>query len=92
VHTLRAHLVGALLVVVAAGMVALAGITYAEQRSFLYARTDEQARATIGAVDRPDGDGLAFHRPGDPPVGGFETISTAGVRYASTPSAPPTAT
>jgi two-component system OmpR family sensor kinase len=106
-------------------MVALAGITYAEQRSFLYARTDAQARAAIGAVERPDGEGLAFHGPGDhgvglplgtygvrrtasghvtsarflgegvldasalvaprlpgdPSVGGFETISSAGVRY-----------
>jgi two-component system OmpR family sensor kinase len=124
--TLRGRLVAALLVVVTAGMVALAGITYAEQRSFLYDRTDEQARAAIGAAERgPDGDGLASHGPGDrgvglplgtdgerhaasgqvtsarflgegvldsstlvaprlpadPPVGGFETISSAGVRY-----------
>jgi two-component system OmpR family sensor kinase len=55
-RTLRSRLVAALLVVVTAGLLTLAGLTYAEQRSFLYHRVDDQARAAIGAVGRfPDG-------------------------------------
>ena len=39
--SLRARLIGGLLAVAAAGLLALAGITYAEQRSFLLERADQ---------------------------------------------------
>ena len=41
--SLRARLIAVLLVVAARGMLLLAGITYAEQRSFLLDRVDQQA-------------------------------------------------
>jgi len=50
--TLRARLVAGLIVVSAAGLLLLGGITYAEQRSFLLERVDDQARAAPGAVGR----------------------------------------
>src|SRR3978361_1581083 len=56
-HTLRARLVAALLAVATTGLLALAGITYAEQRSYLEHRVDDQARAAIGAVQRSPRDG-----------------------------------
>ena len=66
-RTLRARLVAALLLLVTAGLLALAGITYAEQRSFLYHRVGEQAQAAISAVQRmPDGDGRSPHVDGGP--------------------------
>jgi two-component system, OmpR family, sensor kinase len=62
VRTLRSRLVAALLVVATAGLLTLGGITYAEQRSFLYSRVDDQAQAAVGAVGRfPDGAGDAAH-------------------------------
>jgi two-component system, OmpR family, sensor kinase len=57
-HTLRARLVAALVAVATAGLLALAGITYVEQRAFLEHRVDDQARAAITAVQRsPNGGG-----------------------------------
>jgi len=49
--SLRARLIAGLLVLAAAGLVLLAGITYAEQRAFLLSRVDQQARSARGAVD-----------------------------------------
>ena len=54
-RTLRSRLVAALLVVATAALLAVTGITYAEQRSFLMSRVDDQARAAIGAVGGPEG-------------------------------------
>jgi two-component system, OmpR family, sensor kinase len=66
-RTLRARLVAALLVIVTVGLVAAAGITYAEQRSFLYNRIEAQARTAVGAVEWfADGDGGPDHRGGGP--------------------------
>src|SRR4051812_20794494 len=48
--SLRTRLVAGLLALAAVGLVLLAGVTYVEQRHFLYDRVDQQARA---AVDRP---------------------------------------
>src|SRR3954470_24565328 len=42
--SLRARLIAALLVLAAAGLVTLAAVTYAEQRSFLLDGVDKQAR------------------------------------------------
>jgi two-component system OmpR family sensor kinase len=50
--SLRTRLIAGLLAVAAVGLVALAAITYAEQRSFLFDRTDQQARAAQPVVDR----------------------------------------
>jgi len=70
--SLRARLIAVLLVVAAAGLLALAGITYTEQRSFLYDRVDVQLasarpamehRLTGGGPDEPPGGG--GQRPGD---------------------------
>jgi two-component system OmpR family sensor kinase len=50
--SLRARLVAGLLALSALGLVLLAGITYAEQRSFLLDRVNEQARSAIPLVNR----------------------------------------
>src|SRR2546423_5923159 len=42
--SLRTRLIAALIVLAAAGLVTLAAVTYAEQRSFLLDRVDQQAR------------------------------------------------
>ena len=46
-RSLRARLLAALLAVTALGLLLLGTIMYLEQRSFLYERLDEQARAAI---------------------------------------------
>ena len=48
--SLRARLVAGLLALAAAGLLLLGGITYAEQRSFLFDRLDQQVRSAPGAV------------------------------------------
>jgi two-component system OmpR family sensor kinase len=48
--SLRARVLATVLVLAAVGMVALGAVTYAEQRSFLESRADQQARSAIGAV------------------------------------------
>jgi two-component system OmpR family sensor kinase len=57
--SLRARLIAALLVLAAAGLVTLAAVTYAEQRSFLLDGVDKQARDAQRAVSfeliGPDG-------------------------------------
>jgi two-component system OmpR family sensor kinase len=63
--SLRARLLVAVLALAAVGMLLLAGITYAEQRSFLMDRVDEQARNAPGMVDRQ----LDFQRHGGDPRG-----------------------
>ena len=76
--SLRARLITGLLVLAAVGLVALAAITYAEQRSFLMQRVDQQARAAQGVVDRSLDErgvnvpGTAFRgpEPGPGPGGG----------------------
>ena len=50
--SLRTRLIAGLLALAAIGLVALAGATYAEQRSFLLDRVDQQARSALPPVDR----------------------------------------
>ena len=50
--SLRGRLLIAVLGLTAVGMLLLGGITYAEQRSFLMQRLDEQTRSAPGAVAR----------------------------------------
>jgi two-component system OmpR family sensor kinase len=49
--SLRARLIAVLLVVAAAGLLALAGVTYTELRSYVYDRVDQQARSAIPAME-----------------------------------------
>src|SRR4051812_36256288 len=48
--SLRARLLVALLALTTVGLVTLAAVTYAEQRSFLLERADQQAQAALRAV------------------------------------------
>jgi two-component system OmpR family sensor kinase len=66
--SLRARLLTGLLVIAAVGLVAFAAITYAEQRSFLMKRVDQQARAAQPIVDRALDDAGA-NVPGAPQFG-----------------------
>lgn len=78
--SLRARLLVAVLVLTALGLVLLAGIVYAEQRSFLFDRIDQQARAAPAAVGHALDDGRfgsgaapsAGRNP--PPAGGEPTV------------------
>src|SRR3954471_5876746 len=49
--SLRARLIATLLVLAAAGMLVLAAVTYATQRSFQLERVDDQTRTADAAVD-----------------------------------------
>jgi two-component system OmpR family sensor kinase len=49
-RSLRARLIAVVLLVAAAGLVALASVTYLTQRSYLYDRVDQQARSAIPAI------------------------------------------
>ena len=64
--SLRARLIAALLAACAGGLLLLGAITYLEQRSFLYDRADDQARAALGQAERALGDGPGPGRGGAP--------------------------
>jgi two-component system, OmpR family, sensor kinase len=88
--SLRARLIAGLLVVTAVGLVLLAAITYAEQRSFLVDRVDQQARSASPAVSHaldeqgvPGGDQRRPRGEGGPPLGG------GGDRGGPTANLPP---
>jgi len=51
-RSLRARLLAAVLALTAQGLLVLGGVTYASQRSFLYERVDDQARAAPSALGR----------------------------------------
>ncbi|HEY2603594.1 MAG TPA: HAMP domain-containing sensor histidine kinase [Thermoleophilaceae bacterium] len=81
--SLRARLVIGLLVLAAAGLITLAAVTYAEQRSFLYDRVDQQIAAAVQPVSHqldetngtlgPQGTGFgpgSAHHPGYGDQGG----------------------
>ncbi|MBJ7520253.1 MAG: HAMP domain-containing histidine kinase [Solirubrobacteraceae bacterium] len=73
--SLRARLVAGLLVLSAVGLVLLAAITYAEQRSFLLDRTDQQAKSAVQQIPREvykdvAGGGAGDGFGGRPPRGG----------------------
>jgi two-component system OmpR family sensor kinase len=50
IASLRGRLIAVLLAIAAVGLLLLGGITYGEQRSFLFQRVDDQAKAAIGPV------------------------------------------
>ncbi len=67
--SLRGRLVATLLALAAVGMVALAVVTYASQRSYLYERVDDQTRSALPAIGaRLDGfEGRGHRGLGGPP-------------------------
>jgi two-component system, OmpR family, sensor kinase len=68
--SLRARLLFGLLALTAAGMLLAGGITYAEQRSFLYQRVDDQTKQAPFLVDRELSDqGVGGGDFGGPPRG-----------------------
>jgi two-component system OmpR family sensor kinase len=97
--SLRARLLAGLLALTAAGMVIAGAVTYAEQRSFLYTRVNEQTRDApfllareLDAADRDDGrpggpgGGGADGGPLGPPAGTYgELRSPAGTRTVTLP-------
>ncbi len=66
--SLRARVLASVLALAAAGMIAVAAVTYAEQRSFLYSRADQQARSAVGAISRVL-DNAGLRPPGFAPGG-----------------------
>src|SRR4051812_15360668 len=87
--SLRARLLAAVLVLTAAGLLLVGTIVYAEQRSFLYQRIDEQARSAPGAAAHalaeagvgPAIDDDHDHRGGPgggPPPGGGDRVLPQG--------------
>jgi two-component system OmpR family sensor kinase len=71
--SLRARLIAVLLIVAALGLLALAAVTYAEQRSYLLDRTAQQARAALPVIEHElfegDRDDMQPGRGGGPPPG-----------------------
>ena len=68
-RSLRARLVAGLLALAAVGLLVLGGITYAEQRSFLLDRVDQQLRAAIRPVSAALASSGMRLPPGAPPAG-----------------------
>jgi two-component system OmpR family sensor kinase len=72
--SLRTRLIAGLLALAAVGLVLLAGVTYVEQRHFLYDRVDQQAKQALqisgGPVGRPGlgGGGYGGYGQGQPPA------------------------
>src|SRR5204863_8627483 len=77
--SLRARLIAALVVLATAGLVTLAAVTYAEQRSFLLDRVDQQAHDAARAVQ------FELLGPG-PPRGGGRPFPLAGIRPGAGPA------
>jgi two-component system OmpR family sensor kinase len=93
--SLRARLIIGLLVLSAAGLITLAAVTYAEQRSFLYDRVDQQAESARfpvsaqldrananvpGEMDQGPGGGPFGDDHGGPPHGGLPAGYAVGQR------------
>jgi len=73
--SLRARLIAVLLVVSAAGLVVLAGITYAEQSSFGLERADRQLQAALPALEHQLDENAGrntYAGAGQAPGGGFD--------------------
>src|SRR5436305_12664806 len=70
--SLRTRLLVSVLLLAAAGLIALAAVTYAEQRSFLEGRVDQQVKGAAPALSR------ALDREGFRPGPSFPTGAGAG--------------
>lgn len=81
--SLRTRVLVSVLVLAAAGLVALAAVTYADQRSFLQGRIDQEVRAAAPALSQAL-DAAGFR----PPVTGFGAPQGAGRRFGFGPSGP----
>ena len=87
--SLRARLLAAVLVVAAVGLLLLAAITYAEQRSYQLDRVDDTARAAAGAVQGALAQqGIGEHNEpdrgphhGEPPRGGGPGVGLPAGTY-----------
>jgi len=75
--SLRTRLLTGVLVLAAAGLVLLAAVTYAEQRSFLLGRVDQEARAAVGALSHAL-DTAGFKPPAS--AGASSSAPAAGLR------------
>jgi two-component system OmpR family sensor kinase len=93
--SLRARLIIGLLALAAAGLITLAAVTYAEQRSFLYDRADQQLAAAKGAVSHaldqagavvPGGSG---QMPGGPGFNHGAGLGLGGPRPSDDDGGPP---
>ncbi|HEY3758630.1 MAG TPA: HAMP domain-containing sensor histidine kinase [Solirubrobacteraceae bacterium] len=92
--SLRARVLLSVLLLAAAGLIALAAVTYADQRSFLEGRVNQELRDAAPAVSRAlDREGL--YPPGLAPAGGGAgnpgsgTSSAAGGELQGGPGGPP---
>jgi two-component system OmpR family sensor kinase len=83
-RSLRARLIAAVLALSAAGLVLLGAVTYAEQRSFLEGRVDQQARSAVPAISqRLDSLGLRPEPEGQgPPAGAGDGGGRQGLPFA----------
>jgi two-component system OmpR family sensor kinase len=80
--SLRARVLASVLALAAAGLIALAAVTYAEQSSFLQGRIDQEVKAAAPAVSVAlDHDG--FKPPGGPPASGEEGDDDQGAGPAN---------
>ena len=92
--SLRARVLLSVLLLAAAGLIALAAVTYADQRSFLEGRVNQELRDAAPAVSRAlDREG--FYPPGGPQVSGSAAGpgssggSSAGNALQGAPQGPP---
>jgi two-component system OmpR family sensor kinase len=77
--SLRTRLLAGVLLLSAVGLVLLGAVTYAEQRSFLYERVDQQARAAVEALSRAlDNAGYRPAQGPQAPGGGPERSGQGG--------------
>jgi two-component system, OmpR family, sensor kinase len=81
--SLRTRLIAGLLALATVGLVVLAGVTYAEQRSFLLDRVDQQARTAPPAVGRV----LDVRGVTDPALRGLRRPGGARLRPGAAPPA-----
>src|SRR5436190_5735512 len=85
--SLRTRLIAALIALAAAGLITLAAVTYAEQRSFLLDRVDQQAHDAQRAVNfELIGPGVG---PGAPAPRGLRVLPPPLLRGAVGPGPPP---
>jgi two-component system OmpR family sensor kinase len=75
--SLRARILASVLILASAGLVALAFVTYTEQRSFLQERVDRQVREAVPALAQIL-DSRGFYPPGSHPQGGHPQGGPAG--------------
>ena len=75
--SLRARVLASVLLLAAAGMIAVGAVTYAEQSSFLESRADQQARAAVDPLSQLL-DAAGFKPGGLPPVAGLDDRAFGG--------------